>query len=311
MDFESNLPSIGILMGTYNGEKFIAEQLDSIATQTHPNWRLIASDDGSVDETLNILAQYQKAWGEQKLEIRQGPARGFSANFLSLACDASIDADYYAFADQDDVWQPEKFAVAINYLAKQDPAIPTVYCGRTAYVDDNLKPKGFSPLFIYPTRFRNALVQSIAGGNTMVFNRAAKKLLEAAGVLEVVSDDWWLYLLIMGAGGKVYYHAEPYVLYRQHADSLIGGNNSLVASAERIVLGIRGRFRYWNDIHVIALDQCRHLLTSNATEILDLFLRLRDSHFIHRCRMIEVCGLYRQTRRGSISLLIAAALKKV
>lgn len=298
-------------MATYNGSRFISEQLDSFADQTYQNWAVIVSDDGSQDNTLDILHQYQKNWGKQKLQVLSGPQKGFCQNFLSLCCNDEIDSEYFAFSDQDDVWCAEKLQVAIEYLEQQDPNIPTVYCGRTAYVDENLKPLGLSPLFTYPRRFRNALVQSIAGGNTMVFNRATKKLLEAAGPLEVVSHDWWLYLLVMGAGGKVYYDKIPYIHYRQHPQALIGGNSSLLESMERVFLTIKGRFRQWNDININALLRSQHLLSENNNEVLALFLRLRDSHLLHRCRMLEVCGIYRQTKRGTISLFMAAILGKI
>ena len=311
MDHKQQQPEIAILMATYNGQRFLSEQLDSFTQQTCTNWRLIASDDNSKDNTIDILKSYQNAWGSNKLEIRQGPSKGFCHNFLNVACDPSIKADYFAFSDQDDVWYPEKLQVAIDYLATQDPTIPTIYCGRTTYVNEDLKIIGQSPLFIYPRRFRNALVQSIAGGNTMVFNPAAKALIEAAGNLNVISHDWWLYIIVMAAGGKVFYDPNPYIYYRQHPNALIGGNTSVAAITERFIMAISGRFKQWNDINILALLQCRHLLTENALEILDLFLRLRNSHLIHRYRMIEVCGLYRQTRRGTISLIIAAMLKKV
>jgi glycosyltransferase involved in cell wall biosynthesis len=308
---KQNRPTIAILMATYNGERFLHDQIDSFIHQSSSNWQLIASDDGSADATVKILEDYQATLGADKIQIRRGPSKGFCKNFLSMACDASIRADYYAFSDQDDVWYPEKLQVAIDYLATQDPAIPAVYCGRTTYVDEQLKFVGYSPIFIYPRRFRNALVQSIAGGNTMVFNPAAKALLEAAGSLNVISHDWWLYILVMAAGGKVYYDPTPYVYYRQHPAALIGGNTSLSAKLKRLTMAINGRFRSWNDTNLSALQQCRHLMTENSTEILDLFLRLRNSHLIHRYRMIEVCGLYRQTRSGTISLIVAAALKKI
>jgi glycosyltransferase involved in cell wall biosynthesis len=95
---------VAILLGTYNGEKFLAEQLDSLENQTHKNWIIIASDDGSTDRTLEILQQYQAKWPVGKLTVLNGPKKGFCQNFLSLACNNIIRADYYAFCDQDDVW---------------------------------------------------------------------------------------------------------------------------------------------------------------------------------------------------------------
>ena len=183
---------MAILLCTYNGARFLAEQLDSLGSQTHQNWVVFASDDGSTDQTLEILRQYEAKWPARKLTIRQGPQKGFCQNFLSLACDPDIKADYYAFCDQDDVWLPAKLEVALsNIVANQSDGVPYLYCGRSKYVTENLKPRGMSPLFVFPPSFRNALVQSIAGGNTIVFNQAAKLLLEKVGPVYVPSHDWW------------------------------------------------------------------------------------------------------------------------
>jgi glycosyltransferase involved in cell wall biosynthesis len=198
----SNPPLVAILLCTYNGARFLAEQLDSLEAQTHQNWVVIASDDGSTDQTLEILQQYRAKWPSGKLSIRSGPQKGFCQNFLSLACCPEIKADYYAFCDQDDVWLPEKLSIAlVNIAFNQQLNIPYLYCGRTNYVTENLKSCGISPLFVFPPSFRNALVQSIAGGNTMVFNVALKRLIENAGPLDVPSHDWWVYILVTGSGG--------------------------------------------------------------------------------------------------------------
>lgn len=299
-------------MGVYNGAKYIGEQLESIANQTHKNWRLIISDDGSTDGTPTHVERHTNGWQNGQVEVRQGPKKGFCQNFLSMACDPGIEADYYAFADQDDVWLPEKLEVAIRHIEKHAQLMePYLYCGRTSYVRDNLKPYAQSPLFVYPRTFRNALVQSIAGGNTMVFNRAAKKLIEKAGLVPAVSHDWWLYQLITGAGGRVHYDQDSYILYRQHEDALIGGNNSIINKLERIIMVFRGQFRTWINQNITSLEQASGCLNHGAQEILDIFKRLRGSNIKHRLRMLEVCGLYRQTWRGTISLFIAAFINKL
>jgi glycosyltransferase involved in cell wall biosynthesis len=304
--------TVCILLCTYNGEKFLKKQLDSIALQTHQDWRVVASDDGSTDQTLDILLEYQKRWGVEKLEIRSGPQRGFAQNFLSLACDPSIKADYFAFCDQDDVWLPRKLSVALAHISENAASgQPYVYSGRVHYVSENLKLLGDSPLFTFPRSFRNVLVQSIAGGNTMVFNRDAKQLLEKTGMFDVASHDWWVYLLVKGAGGKVCYDPVPQILYRQHIRALIGSNNSFSARFERFIWLMLGRLRRWNTLHVNALSQIEHLLTPENAEIFGEFKRMRNSHIIHRFRMIEVCGLYRQGWRGSLSLYLAAIFNKI
>jgi len=308
----NTISTIYILMSTYNGQEFLTEQLQSIEDQTYKNWRLILSDDGSSDVTLAIAKQFQQKWGNERLEIRQGPQSGFCQNFLSMACDPSIQADFYAFSDQDDVWMVDKLTKAMAYFASNSNLeLPIVYCGRTQIVDDNLNFLGFSPLFSLPRSFRNALVQSIAGGNTMVFNQAAKKLLEKAGLQQVVSHDWWLYQITKGAGGIVYYDPEPTILYRQHTGCMVGANSSIKARIERMVYVLNGGFKCWNTINFEALSRVQHLLTKDNRDILNIFDKFRHGKLKDRVRLLEVCGLYRQTWQGTFTLWLATIINKI
>lgn len=305
-------PLVAILMGTMNGARFLPEQLDSLQAQTHQNWILIASDDGSADNTVKILKAYQAKWPAGKLIIKEGPKQGFCVNFLSMACDPGIKAAYYAFCDQDDVWLATKLAVAIQNISEyQGEGVPYVYCGRTSYVNENLKKIVCSPLFVFPRTFRNALIQSIAGGNTMVFNQGAKNALEKVGVVQHPSHDWWLYQLVTGVGGEVFYDPTPQVLYRQHKNALVGGNNSFWARIERISMVFKGEFRRWSDQNIAILCAAKPLLTHGSKETLELFKKMRGAKLKDRFRLLEVAGLYRQTWRGTISLLLAALFKKI
>jgi len=309
---KENSPLIYILMSTYNGDKFLAEQLQSIEDQTHKNWRLVISDDGSSDNTLAIAKQFQQKWGNDRLEIRQGPQQGFCLNFLSMACDTTIQADLYAFSDQDDVWTADKLARAVAYFnANNESQLPRAYGSRTQIVDEALKPLGFSPEFTLPRSFRNALVQSISGGNTQVFNQATKQLLEQAGSQKVVSHDWWLYQIVKGAGGIFYYDPKPTLLYRQHANALVGGNQSFKGKIDRMLYVLNGRFKNWNDINYTALCNISHLLTKDSQEILEIFGKFRGAKLKDRIRLLEVCGLYRQTWQGTFNLWLATVINKI
>jgi glycosyltransferase involved in cell wall biosynthesis len=193
---------VAILMCTKNGAAFIDDQLKSIAKQTHENWILIVCDDGSDDGTVAKLERFAEAH-PRKVMIRSGPGNGVCANFLSLVNDPTIDADYFAFSDQDDVWHQGKLQRALAWLAAVPADVPGMYCARTELMTIDGRSSGFSPLFTRPPGFQNALVQNLAGGNTMVFNRAAKKILEQAATTSVVLHDWWVYQLVSAAGGMV------------------------------------------------------------------------------------------------------------
>ncbi len=305
-------PLVCILLGTYNGARFLAQQLQSLEEQSHDRWRLVLSDDASTDATLDIARQFQQKWGEARLEIRLGARQGFVQNFLSLACDPTIRADLYAFADQDDVWMKDKLARAVAHLGSDPKSnLPRIYCGRSLLVDVDLKPLGPSPRFARAPSFRNALVQSIAGGNTMVFNQCAKELLEAAGPQQVVSHDWWLYQLTTGAGGIVDYDPQPMLLYRQHSDAMIGENISLGVRVGRMLRVAGGRLSSWNSMNLAALRRVAPLLTPEHRSLVNTFDTLRQGNLLDRMRVFSRCGIYRQTWQGTLYLRLAAVFGKI
>jgi glycosyltransferase involved in cell wall biosynthesis len=115
----------------YNqGQHYLAEQLDSFSTQSYTNWELWASDDGSKDQTLEILEEYRQKWPTGRLSIYFGPAKGYAANFLQLTCNAGIKADFYAYSDQDDIWEKDKLERALRWLESIPENIPALYCSR-------------------------------------------------------------------------------------------------------------------------------------------------------------------------------------
>ncbi len=305
---------VAILLCTHNGAKFLAEQLNSIEAQIHRNWVVIASDDGSTDQTKEILLQYQAKWPVGKLTIRSGPKNGFCQNFLSLASDSGIKADYYAFCDQDDVWLPFKLSAGISWFESiqgKSNSVPMLYGGKTIYVDENLKILGNSLEFNYPKVFRNAMVQSMAGGNTLIFNQASKELLERARGVNPASHDWWLYLLISGAEGLCFFDVNPHILYRQHRNSSVGENRSLLAKLRRIYFLFGGRFKVLMDLNLKALSLHQNLLSKDSSSLLNTFIQMRKVSLLMRIRLFGVCGLFRQTRNGTVALFPAVIFNQL
>ncbi|TXH91695.1 MAG: glycosyltransferase family 2 protein [Pseudomonas sp.] len=305
------LPTVAILLSTHNGARYLAQQLDSIISQSYPHWQLAVSDDGSCDGTLDILLEYQKKIGHERLTIKQGPCLGFYANFLSLVADETISANIYAFCDQDDLWHPDKLARGIEWLAGTPYKQPALYCGRTRLVDKSGQHLGKSPLFERPPGFANALVQSLAGGNTMLFNHAARSLLIDAGQLPIISHDWWIYMLVSGAGGQVYYDKTPSIDYRQHGGNLIGANSNLRDRLYRLRRMFAGHFKQWNDINLESLRRCQHLLTEEHRKELLRFSLARQQSLLPRCYGVLSSGVYRQTALGNLGLIVATLLGKI
>lgn len=301
------VPTVAVLLCTYNGERFLREQLDSIGRQTHSDWVVAVSDDGSTDSTLKILQEYREKWGEKKLRVFSGPRKGFAANFISLTCELDVQCDFYAWADQDDIWCDQKLTIALDQLTLISQGVPALYCGRTELINEDAHSIGLSPLFSRPATFRNALVQSIGGGNTMVFNQAACQLIRDAGKdLNLVSHDWWAYLAVAGANGHILYDPNPTILYRQHDDNIIGSNSSFSSRINRLRMVFEGRFRSWNETNIHALESIDYRLSEENRSILNNFRKARSHRGVRRFLFLRRSGVYRQTFLGNLGLVLAA-----
>lgn len=303
---------VAVLLCTYNGQSYLAEQLDSFEKQEFTRWDMWASDDGSTDGTLAILEAYRNQWGADRLSIRSGPRNGFVANFLSLSCAQSIERDYYAYSDQDDVWMPDKLARAVAWLESVPRETPALYFSREYLADKEGHVTGVSKLFKRPPSFANALVQCICRGHTIVYNHAASLLLREAGPqIPVASHDWWVYLLVTGAGGEVLYDTHPTVCYRQHELNVLGSNGSLAARWRRFRMLFGGTMKNWSDLNIAALYRLRHRLTPDNLRRLDEFTAARKKPLFARLAGLLRSGVHRQSLGGTLAILVAAAFGRI
>lgn len=303
---------VAILLCTFNGARFLPQQLASYEAQDFTGWRLFASDDGSQDATLALLQDFQKKHGADKVQIRHGPCRGFVANFLSLICDPAVQGAYYALSDQDDVWNGDKLSRALRFLGDVPADEPVVYCSRTRLIDEQGGEIGLSTFYRRAPHFRNALAQSLAGGNTMVLNEKVRQLLMRAGPdVKIPSHDWWIYLAITAVGGKAIYDSAPTVSYRMHSRNVIGSNDTAGAQMVRARLLWQGRFKSWADMNLAALERIENLMTDDNRRTFDLFRRSRKRGMVARVCGLVRSGIYRQSRLGDIGLLAAAIAGRI
>ncbi|MCY9528593.1 Glycosyl transferase family 2 [Paenibacillus sp. cl6col] len=216
---------IQVLLSTYNGEKYLAEQLNSLLEQTHPNLFITIRDDGSSDNTVAIIQEYVAEFPE-KIEAYYEENIGVIASFFNLLSrHTHSDSEYVCFCDQDDVWMAEKLERAIYLLNERAGQIPMMYVCPTQMVTETMAPLNIWP----PTpqrgvSFLNALVENIAVGATTVLNCLAVNILQQnlPNTKRIVMHDWWAYLVV-SAYGQVIYDDKPYIYYRQHQNNVIGG----------------------------------------------------------------------------------------
>jgi len=211
---------VQILLSTYNGEKYLKEQLDSLLNLNYNNISILIRDDGSVDNTINILKEYSNLYS--KISYYQGNNIGVVNSFFDLIKHADISADYFAFSDQDDIWKKDKISRAIDILEQQEQGKALLYCGRTILVDSNLKPivSNIKRQDVRPS-FGNALIENICIGCTSVVNKLLLQLVMGHIPEYTVMHDWWFYLTA-SCYGKVYFDNDSFILYRQHNNNVLG-----------------------------------------------------------------------------------------
>lgn len=220
-----------ILMATYNGARFLSEQLESLISQTEPDWRLLVRDDGSSDKTLDILAQASSRDPRIELLLEGGGRKGSAGNFTELlGAAAAHRAEYFALCDQDDVWQPDKLTMELAALYTLESEFgrncPLVVHSDLEVTDESMRTRHSSlmdfQLIRHPADMHplTLVAQNHAVGCTMLFNRA---LLELAWPSpgNVHMHDWWLALCAEFAGAR-HYLPRPLVRYRQHGSNVVG-----------------------------------------------------------------------------------------
>jgi glycosyltransferase involved in cell wall biosynthesis len=307
-----SLPFVHVLLATYNGASHLDEQLASLVRQTGVEVRLHISDDDSSDNSLAILRNFNGCPTEFFPSHRRLGATGNFFHLLRGVLPQVQDGEWVAFCDQDDIWHDDKLARAIAALSYVAPGLPAAYGARTLVVDSHNKPVGMSVLHRRPTVFANALVQCMAGANTVVFNAKALRLMLQMGQFEVPSHDWWCYQVVTGCGGKFIYDPEPCLRYRQHELNEVGSNRGLPAVLKRVIALIGGGYGKWNGMNLRVLLQMREHLSSEAKAVCGEFERARSAPwFWQRLAALRRSGVYRQSGIQSLALGVACLLKRL
>ena len=210
---------IMVLLSTYNGEKYISEQIESVLCQQGVDVHIVARDDGSLDETINILKRISTL---ENITVIEGQNIGVVGSFFTLMHEAVChNIDYFAFCDQDDVWKNDKLKVATDILSGHGNE-PALYMSSFQMVDENLH--SIQTNMSRPNiSVEGAIASNCATGCTMVFN---KKLLEKSLISnydDALMHDYWMYMVCLLTGGYIYYDETPHIYYRQHGNNVIGG----------------------------------------------------------------------------------------
>ncbi|MEO6276834.1 glycosyltransferase [Roseateles sp.] len=281
--------SVCVLMATFNGQAYLLEQLESIIGQTVENIKILVSDDGSQDLTKSILVEHQARY-PGTIEIVDGPRSGLERNFYSLI-DRAKGFDLYAFADQDDIWEPARIEKAIERYQKVDGEIPFAYCSATLLVDENAVCIGLEKRPpVESIQLRHALGYCISTGNTIVFNEAARRIFPPSlNRIEPLGHDWLTFIYVLMFDGSVVYDPFPGVRYRIHSANQSGVRAGALGRLTLLRDWIlRGKLKRTNRQIIDSTD----LVLSNAsTEIIRL---LDEFKAVHRASIfVRICSFYR------------------
>ena len=307
---------VRILLCTFNGAAHLREQLDSFVAQDHDDWSLWVSDDHSTDATRQILQDFITDNPDREVRLFAGVGRGHAANYLSLLCRPELPADcFVALSDQDDVWLPDRLSRGLDRVAECEAAhgdAPVLYGSRTRLVDEGLTPMGLSRGLQRPPSFGNALVQNVMAGNTLLLNPEALELVRHAGPgADVPFHDWWLYLLLSGAGAHVVFDEQPTVLYRQHAHNALGTPNTLRGSIKRFEMVRKSVFQQSINRNLAALEQNGGLLTPRHRQNAAIMARRGQGSRIKALRDVWRAGVHRQGRFQSLFVFWAMIRRKI
>lgn len=277
-----------ILLSTYNGSKFIKEQLDSIIKQRGVTPRLLVRDDGSSDNTLDILELYRKSYPDLIEEIIKGENVGSTASFCELMHEAYSkycgQFECFAFADQDDYWLEDKLIKAIEKLELLDNNKPNMYCSDKIIVDFKLETiPGIRPAKVELTKGR-ALARNIATGCTMVFNKRTLELFVTRKTEFIKIHDHAIFLICTFLGNVVY-DKNAYILYRQHGHNQLGGMDTF---KDRMLDRLKKKGKLNEHLlertAVAFRDTYHDLLSDDDKRLINVMSEYRDS-FSNRLRL--------------------------
>ncbi|MED4447569.1 MAG: glycosyltransferase family 2 protein [Bacillota bacterium] len=275
------MKTVQVLMSTYNGEKYIDEQIDSLIAQEGVNIRILVRDDGSNDKTITKLKKWEK---EGVLKWYSGGNLKPALSFMDLVKKAP-KADYYAFCDQDDYWHKDKLKVAVSMLEELNNNKPALYFSNKQLVDSNLVP-------IKTTKQRpklslgSALIINPVTGCTLTINHALLEVIRKYDNTNLYMHDAWIYRVCMALDGNVVFDEKPHIDYRQHENNVIGGTSSISKKYKRRIKNV--------------LIQRNHIREKDAKELIKGY---SDSISLENLETIKKVAFYRKSLKNKLDLV--------
>lgn len=282
--------TVQVFMSTYNGEKYVKEQIDSILLQENVEVKLLIRDDGSRDSTKKILKAYEEKY--ENIEVYSGKNLGACKSFFDLMQHADKKVDYFAFADQDDVWNKNKLDRAV-YLIGDEALDAVLYCGCYTLVNSRLKKLKYNNRLSNDVKdiFGNALIENRCMGGAAVFNRPLLELILNKVPMKAYMHDWWIYL-VAAAFGKVIFDNTPFLYYRQHDYNVVGVNNTILGNLQKRINNFQKLRKYVPD-QVKEFEMIYGNLLSCSQKYQITYLMNQKRNPLSRLKIFRIKGIKR------------------
>ncbi|HGA3668900.1 TPA: glycosyltransferase family 2 protein [Streptococcus agalactiae] len=287
---------VNILMATYNGEKFLAQQIESIQKQTFKEWNLLIRDDGSSDKTCDIIRNFTAKDSRIRfINENEHHNLGVIKSFFMLV-NYEV-ADFYFFSDQDDVWLPEKLSVSLEAAKHKASDIPLLVYTDLKVVNQELNILQDSMIRAQSHHANTTLLpelteNTVTGGTMMINHALAEKWFTPNDIL---MHDWFLALLAASLGEIIYLDL-PTQLYRQHDNNVLGAR-TMDKRFKILREGPKSIFtRYWKLIHdsqkqaSLIVDKYGDIMTANDLELIKCFIKIDKQPFMTRLRWLWKYG---------------------
>ncbi|WP_278043296.1 glycosyltransferase family 2 protein [Streptococcus agalactiae] len=287
---------VNILMATYNGEKFLAQQIESIQKQTFKEWNLLIRDDGSSDKTCDIIRNFTAKDSRIRfINENEHHNLGVIKSFFTLV-NYEV-ADFYFFSDQDDVWLPEKLSVSLEAAKHKASDVPLLVYTDLKVVNQELNILQDSMIRAQSHHANTTLLpelteNTVTGGTMMINHALAEKWFTPNDIL---MHDWFLALLAASLGEIIYLDL-PTQLYRQHDNNVLGAR-TMDKSFKILREGPKSIFtRYWKLIHdsqkqaSLIVDKYGDIMTVTDLELIKCFIKIDKQPFMTRLRWLWKYG---------------------
>lgn len=296
---------IAVLIATYNGQKFLSEQLNSLLAQTNKNWHGFIHDDGSTDRTPEIIARYVRKYPEHFTVVDGPPSGGAKENFFYLL--KQVEAPVYMFCDQDDVWLDFKIEKSYEELRKIDISedVPALVFTDLKVVDSNLNiisdsMNEYSKLKSEICTADKLVMNNAVTGCTTIFNHCLRDAaLKFKNIDNIIYHDWWIGL-IAAKFGNIHFFDLPTILYRQH-----GGNEAGAVNAHSIKYYINAFKKATYSLKCVQFQAKEFSIVFGLKENdrITVFSHIHEKRILERFRLLKTYG-NRPTWKGIALMLI-------